>query len=336
MAGEDDLTVLIDDDLDIDDGEKVVVPGGTGPIPAVKAKAADAEDPVASLRGQLETLRTTADNATQRAINAERLAQQERDRAEQATTAAEAHKTAISESQYDTVVAGIEAAKSDGDVAERDYESAMDAGDFKKAADAQRRIARAEARIVELEGAKSSLESSSKAAAARIAADPNAGKKPDQTRIANADPVEDFISQRSVPTGNWLRQHKEFLTDPVKNKKLIASHYDAEANGKTVDTPEYFKHVEKYLGIGEQPRQRRQGAPVAPVQNGGNGLGGGREVSLSKKEATAATDGTHTWNYDDPSPQKRFKKGDPIGITEFARRKIIMNAQGAYDKSLTE
>ena len=81
--------------------------------------------------------------------------------------------------------------------------------------------------------------------------------------------------------------------------------------------------------------------PVAPV-NGGGGSGGAGNgagaitVSLSKAEAAAATDGTLSWNYDDPSGNKRFKKGDPIGVQEFARRKREMKAQGLYDKSLTE
>ena len=81
--------------------------------------------------------------------------------------------------------------------------------------------------------------------------------------------------------------------------------------------------------------------PVAPV-NGGGGSGGAGNgagaitVSLSRTEAASATDGTLVWNFDDPSGQKKFKKGEPIGIQEFARRKREMKAQGLYDKSLTE
>ena len=59
-------------------------------------------------------------------------------------------------------------------------------------------------------------------------------------------------------------------------------------------------------------------------------------MRLSKGEAASATDGTLTWNYDDPSGQKRFKKGDVIGVQEFARRKLALKESGQYDKSLTE
>ena len=77
--------------------------------------------------------------------------------------------------------------------------------------------------------------------------------------------------------------------------------------------------------------------PVAPVQASGGGTsGGGTEVRLTRGEANAATDGTLVWNYDDPSGQKRFRKGDNIGIQEMARRKLEMSKQGLYDKSFVE
>ncbi len=80
--------------------------------------------------------------------------------------------------------------------------------------------------------------------------------------------------------------------------------------------------------------KRRPGPPVAPVQASGGGVsGGGVEVRLSKGEAAAATDGTLVWNYSDPSGKNLFKKGDPIGITEMARRKKAMSEQGLYDKT---
>jgi hypothetical protein len=47
----------------------------------------------------------------------------------------------------------------------------------------------------------------------------------------------------------------------------------------------------------------------------------------------AATDGTLVWNYDDPSGKAKFKKGEPIGIREMARRKSLMTKEGRYDRS---
>lgn len=77
--------------------------------------------------------------------------------------------------------------------------------------------------------------------------------------------------------------------------------------------------------------------PAAPVNgSGGSGGNGGTEVVLTRGEAAAADDGTHVWNYDDPSPAKKFRKGDPIGRQEFARRKLALTKQGAYDRSYVE
>ena len=71
---------------------------------------------------------------------------------------------------------------------------------------------------------------------------------------------------------------------------------------------------------------------MAPVQatNGMNGGGTPETVRLSKKQADAATDGTHVWNYADPTGQNRWKKGDPIGIQEMARRVKAQTDQGLY------
>ena len=121
------------------------------------------------------------------------------------------------------------------------------------------------------------------------------------------------------------------------------------AEGFDRDTPEYFSHVEAYItpktaperananGSTQTPTRRRSTVPVAPVQASAGGTsGGGQEVRLTKGEATAATDGSLIWNYDDPSPQKRFRKGDPIGHQEMARRKVELTKRGAYDRSYTE
>ena len=56
-------------------------------------------------------------------------------------------------------------------------------------------------------------------------------------------------------------------------------------------------------------------------------------MRLTKGEAQSATDGTLVYNFDDPSGHKKFKKGDPIGIEEMARRKREMKKQGLYDRN---
>ena len=158
----------------------------------------------------------------------------------------------------------------------------------------------------------------------------------------SSDPFDQWAQGKSAPTVAWAREHKDHVVDPHKFKRVLAAHYDAEAEGIEPDTPEYFRHIEKKIGVGtdrtangrdEPATTRRPSAPTIPADGGGRGSGGAREVKLTKGERESATDGTLAWNYDDP--HGKFKKGDPIGIQEMARRKLAMSEQGLYDKSFT-
>ena len=89
------------------------------------------------------------------------------------------------------------------------------------------------------------------------------------------------------------------MTDPKKNARVRAAHFDAVANDIAPESDEYFEHVERFVGLKKdaepaktngadkivpvKPHQRR--APVAPV-SGSNGINGGDNVvRLSKKQA---------------------------------------------------
>jgi multidrug efflux pump subunit AcrA (membrane-fusion protein) len=82
------------------------------------------------------------------------------------------------------------------------------------------------------------------------------------------DPVEDCIARRSAPTAAWLRAHPSVALaistnyDPARSAEIDAAHQDALARGHAVDTDQYFRHVEKRLGMAEGRRSR-------PVSEGG-------------------------------------------------------------------
>lgn len=303
---------------------------------------ANAPDPaVAELKAQYEELQRK-DAEREKRLDAERAARADAERrAETSRKEAETARTEVVEHQGDSIASGIAAAEAEANSAEQAYAAAMEAGNFADAAKAQRRMARAEAETVRLNEGKDDLE------ARKVA--PAKGETRTEQRRAPDDPVEAYIQGRSEPTAKWLREHRDWVTDEKKNRKLTAAHWQAvDDNGLKVDTPEYFEFVETQIGL-KQPaktngatngatiRTRRASVPVAPVQNSGGGTnGGGTEVVLTRGEAAAATDGTHIWNYDDPSGQKRFKKGEPIGIQEMARRKLKMTEQGLYSKQYTD
>ncbi len=288
----------------------------------------DLVDQYKELEAKSEEQRVAKEAAQARAT----AAQQE---ATQARREADAAKTAAASSNLDTITTALSSAQSDAEAAKRDIKNAIATGDADAQTDAYERLAKATTLAARYDEAKADLE-------ARKAA-------PKVERVVPSDPVEAYVQNRSEPTANWLREHRDFVTDQRKNAKLTSAHWDAVGEGIAPDTKEYFEHVEKFIGlrkadavVTEGDDVARKGAAkkpatrqVAPV-NGSAGSGGAverNEVHLKDFEAKAAVDGTHVWNYDDPSGQKRFKKGDPIGVQEFARRKQKMTQQGQYDRS---
>lgn len=331
MTDDDEVSVTIESELQAD--AAVVVEGPEGQA---------AVDPVADFKRQFDTLQAQAIADRQDREAAERAKRAAEERTAKAEReAAFAHGRAA-ESQYDTVLSGLDAAKAEADAAEREYQAAYDAGDGKAVATAHRKMARAEAKAVELEGAKASIEARSRQVEQTVERKAAPVEAADVARPS--DPVEAYIAQRTEPTQRWLREHKEFITDATKNAKLTAAHWNAVGDGLAPDTPQYFEAVEKFIGLRQSAAKPNGGArkaggpPVAPVgaPSSGGANGGANEVFLTKGEAKSATDGTLVWNYNDPTGKGRFKKGDPIGHQEMARRKQAMQKQGLYDKQYTE
>jgi hypothetical protein len=323
MADDDDTIVVQIEDSAKADGAA----GGDEAVEALKAQYAELQARDAKRDEELAAARRREADATAAAERARK----------EATEA----KTEAADSQSDAVSTGLQSAQAEADSGEAEYAAAMEKGDFAAAAKAQRKIAKAEARILRLDEAKTDLEAR-KASPDRAATQTRTEPPPDA--------FEAHVSKFTEPTARWMREHRDWVTDPKKSVLLTRAHNHALGEGLDPDTAEYFAHVETRIGLrkdanvagnGKTPPRRGAAPPVAPV-NGGGGAGssGARmsdnEVTLSRREAAAATDGTHIWNYDDPSPQKRFKKGEPIGVQEFARRKRELTKQGAYDKSLME
>jgi hypothetical protein len=189
-------------------------------------------------------------------------------------------------------------------VAEAEYAAAAETGDFKKQGEAQRKVAAAEARLAILEGNQ---------------APSHTGRV--QSRSSTGDPFEDHVSQFSTPSAQWMREHRDWVTDPRKSSKLTGAHHMAVGDGYTPDTDEYFNHVEKLLNITGGNRGTGNGS-------GSSRSGGGETVTLTASERKMATDGTLTHSYDDP--KGRWKKGDVLGVQEYGRRKLTMMKQGGW------
>ena len=301
-----------------------------------ETKAKAAPDPVAELKAQYDELQAETARQKQARETAERRASEAERGRHAAEQEVQTSRTEIVESRLGVVETGLAAAQTESAAAKADYIAAQEAGDWKRAAEAQEKLAAAQARIVRFDEAKNDLEIAK--------AQKTETRQETQQRTQPVDPLETFLASRSAETQKWLREHPNEAralalgTDSRRAAKINAADSDAVAEGFARDTPEYFSHIEKFLGLTKEQKTNTNGkvrsksAPVAPVNTtAGETTGGGSVVRLSKNEAAAATDGTLQWNYDDPTGQKRFKKGDPIGIQEMARRKQAMTEEGRYD-----
>jgi hypothetical protein len=340
-GGDEELIVKIDDgDLDnTGGGEEVVIvdPSGSTDGTAGKAKVRRQlpDDPVETLRAQLAESQAETEKLKAWATNSEALLTQANQRTQAAETEATRARTAEAQSTRSTIDSGIAAAKAEQQAATEAFESAFEAGDKKALSAAQLRISNAAADLAMLQQAK-----------AELPEQPVKRVNTQQPQPApQNDPIEQWVQSTTPRTQSWLRSHMDIVRDPKKSAKMTAGHHDALSEGLVPDTDAYFDHVEKYLGLtGEKPvpkaepranggatTHRRPTAPAASVTPTGGGINGGvREVTLTKGEALAATDGTLQWNYDDPTGKNRFKKGDPIGLQEMARRKQKLAADGRY------
>lgn len=300
------------------------------------------EDPVKDLKGQYETLTAQVKAgdearrlAEQRAVTAEADAQRARQEAQAA-------RSETADRELDTVNSGLSAAQAEVDAALTAYSVAMEAGNFDAAGKAQQRIARAEGQAAILSQSKIDLESRKNQRVQEIVSRETLPRQ----QPAPQDQVEQFASRLTPASGAWIRQHPECITDARKNSRMMEAHYGAIADGVQADTPQYFEFLEKRLGYKTDPTQQeptvrrepsRQQARVAPVTPSTNGsrMNTTTEVRLNHYEHRAAIDGTHVWSENDLKRgliKDPSQVGEPIGVSEFARRKAIMQKQGHYDR----
>jgi len=310
--------------------ETANVEAATGEV-AKKADVAKVEvkDPaLEDLMAQYKDLEKRAQDQEQRRRDAERQAAEHK-------AEADASKKRETSSRLDTITTALSAAQEDAERAKSDIKAAHVAGDPDAMVEAQDRLAKARSQEMRLDEAKQDIEARAKA--------------PPQPRPAPSnDPVEAFIQNRTQQTADWIRAHPEYVRSERGLRKLTAADAVAQAEDLIPDTPEYFARVEEYLGIGKkaevekapteaaQVQPKRSAAPpVAPGSAvSSNGSSGSPSVALTQREVNAATDGTIVWNWNDPNG--KFKKGDPVGLQEMARRKLELQRRGAYDRSFTE
>ena len=248
--------------------------------PVVKNESAqktqDATSSDSALQRQIEALRKSESLARQREEEArQRAAERERDvsRFQKETT----------QLKTDLIAKAIAAANSDATVAQNEIEAAISIADVKAQAEAYRKLAKAESALARLEEGAAAI------------------KELIETTVeAPRAQTEDPLERSQIPqiAKNWLRSHPEYYTDPRKNAKIQALHWDVIDEGYAAWSPGYFESIERHLGLRdaepqpqtEQPQQRNSivSAPVSrEVPTGKLNQRSGR-VTLTKDQVEAA------------------------------------------------
>jgi hypothetical protein len=258
---------------------------------------------------------------------AEGRARQSQVDADQARKDAEDARTEGAEGQRLAIGNAIKAKKQSLDSLEAELATAMEAGDFKKVSAAQRRMSEEAAELKNLEAGMVALgeEPETRRATGRVdRADDDARTEP-RRKEKTGDPFEDYIGQFSSGVQDWLRRHRECVTNKTKNSQVIAAHHEAQDKGYRLESDAYWAYIERKMGYkddaarravaadnrdGDDPdgdhddqdrddgRQQQRGGNRMPSARVSRGNGGGRssDVYLTEGEVLAATDGTLVWN----------------------------------------
>lgn len=251
-----------------------------------KAKPKSDDDGVADLKKQLSSSRQREEELSS-AREAEAVA---RRRAE--AEAAEAKKQ-VATTQAEAINAALTSTKGEADALQGQIQQALESGEYQKASELQRKLARAEATIMRYEDAKTELDAQAK-------------KAPVEEKRAepqSADPFEAQISKLPPRSKTWLREHREYATDPKLNKQLIAAHHVAIAEDHVYESDAYFQRIEEHLGLGsgddqDNPqvvedaprRQPRHSAPVSRESPASRHGVSGNRVTLTQAEVAMARD----------------------------------------------
>jgi hypothetical protein len=224
---------------------------------AEEVKIVKPEDGIADLQRQLEAERSRREAAERMARDAE-----ERERSARIDK---------DESEIHLVTNAIQTLNRDKEILKANYAQALRAGEFERAASINDEINEAATQLQQLTNGLEAMK-----------AKPKVQPLPPQS----ADPVEAFAARLTPRSADWVRAHPEFVKDSRLNRKMIAAHELAVADGHAPDTDGYFSAIEQTLNVGRRAASsvdeeasssaakvvsRRDAAPAAaPVSRGGS------------------------------------------------------------------
>ena len=239
---------------------------------AEEVKIVKPEDGIADLQRQLEAERSrreAAERMQREAEERERSARIDKD-----------------ESEIHLVTNAIQTLNRDKEILRANYAQALRAGEFERAASINDEINEAATQLQQLQNGLEAMKSR-----------PKVQPLPPQS----ADPVEAFAARLTPRSAEWVRAHPEFVKDSRLNRKMIAAHELAVADGHAPDTDGYFSAIEQTLNVGKKVAApggdedasssaakvvaRRDAAPAAaPVSRGGSNRSNVVRLTAAERE----------------------------------------------------
>lgn len=180
------------------------------------------------------------------------------------------------------------------------YTKAMEAGNFRAAADAQDEIAAARVNYNTYYYQKEALAQQIAQAQQRPQQSPF--QHPAQRQIPLSETVAEQLARNgSVKSAEWVRAHSDLANDPNQMRKIqSAANYAADILNIPVESQEYFEEIERQLGLRqEQPRQQQsaplrtappRAAPPTPARTNLSGVTERSSITLSPRQRQFARD----------------------------------------------
>ena len=201
--------------------------------PVVEAKKDGSEDAIAlAIREQAKEyeVKLVAEREEKEAA---------RRRADTAEREARVATARVADSDLDSVTNAISMVEMQREKVKRQLKDAMEAGDFDGTVKAQEDLSEAITKLNALKEGKNYIEQR-------------------KSEPVNVDPQEAYIGKFTQRSQEYLRQHRELVTNENKNKRMISAHYEAEAEGHKPDSEAYFQFLDNKLGYADAPKRLRR------------------------------------------------------------------------------
>jgi hypothetical protein len=218
-----------------------------------KKQIDEREKALKELKAQYEQQKRIAEAEREARKQAEHYA---REQAQQVYNA----QNQVQDGNLKIILNAIDATEQAAASAERDYATAMAAGDYAMAAKAQRIMAQAESHLLQLNNGKQRLEETLQQPTEGSVQEPEIPSF--EPRIQH-DPVEMYASKLAPKSAQWLREHPDAVN---KIGKLTRAHADAVDDGIVPESADYFRYIESRLGYSNQVEDDDNYVEEQPVQ----------------------------------------------------------------------